>query len=169
MWLLVFTPFLAQAIAIGFDELYFHHSRGLPKWERIGHPLDTLSLFVCLLMTAYAPFTSHNIYFYIGLSVFSCLMVTKDEFVHKEHCPGAENWLHALLFILHPITLFMAGLMWAVVQEAEVPGWLVAWLGSNVPELKSFLFFQTYAVLFFAIYQIIFWNFIWKNKPVIKH
>jgi hypothetical protein len=99
MWLLALIPFCLQALAIGIDEAYFHYRRGLPKWERIGHPLDTLSLLLCLVMTLWAPFDGENLNIYIGLCVFSCLMVTKDEFIHKEHCPGAENWLHALLLL----------------------------------------------------------------------
>ena len=33
-----------------------------------------------------------------GLAIFSCLLVTKDEFSHKQDCPAAEQWLHAILF-----------------------------------------------------------------------
>lgn len=168
MWMLATIPFFLQAIAILFDEGYFHWKRGLPKWERIGHPLDTLSLVVCLAMTVFVTFTPTALKLYAGLAVFSCLMVTKDEFVHKHHCPGAENWLHALLFLLHPITLTMAALIWPVTQGIEVTPWVNAWL--NEPQLlKWFLDIQTLLITVFFFYQLIFWNFIWKNSPVIKH
>lgn len=167
MWIFSLIPFCLQAIAILFDEAYFHWKRGLPKWERIGHPLDTLSLLSCLVMVLMVPFSAYTLKFYVALSVLSCFMVTKDEFVHKHHCPGAENWLHACLFILHPITLIMAGLMWPVIQGIEVPVWLATWL-DNPSALESFLQLQVGMIAAFMVYQIIFWNFIWKDRPVLK-
>jgi hypothetical protein len=167
MWLLALVPFTLQMIAIGFDEIYFHYKRGLPKWERIGHPLDTLSFLLCLLITLWMPFDQTALMVYIGFSLFSCVMITKDEFIHKEHCPGSENWLHAVLFILHPITLAVAGLIWPISQGIETTPWLQQWL--NQPQaLSLFLTVQTVAISIFFLYQLIFWNFIWNNKPVIK-
>ena len=168
MWLLTLLPFTLQALAIGFDELYFHHRRGLPKWERIGHPIDTLSVLNCMGFAILVPFSPLALKIYIGLAVLSCLMVTKDEFVHKHFCPAAENWLHALLFILHPITLTMVGLIWAFLGGAELPSW-ISTLFDNTWSLNLFLHAQTYAMGVFLLYQIIFWNFIWKEKVAIKH
>src|SRR3990167_10478936 len=111
MWLLALLPFLLQAIVIGIDEGWFHLRRGLPRWERIGHPLDTLTVLICMGYVLFVPYSKTAIFPYLLLSIFSCLMVTKDEFVHKEHCPASEHWLHALLFILHPITFVAAGLI----------------------------------------------------------
>ncbi|MDB6081373.1 MAG: hypothetical protein JWO53_645 [Chlamydiia bacterium] len=167
MWIYACIPFFLQAIAISFDEGYFHYQRGLPKWERIGHPIDTLSLLLCLMAALWLPFTEFNMKVYIGLAIISCLMVTKDEFVHKHHCPGAENWLHACLFILHPITLIVAGFIWPVVQGADVPAWVSYWLDSPL-FLKDFLLIQVVLIALFFFYQIIFWNFIWKDRPVLK-
>lgn len=168
MWILALIPFIMQAIAIGIDEIYFHYKRGLPLWERIGHPLDTFSLWICLLFPIFVPFSETALKVYCGFAIFSCLMVTKDEFVHKHHCPWAENWLHALLFILHPLTLLLTGFMWPVVQGIEVSEWLSTWL-SNPFLLKMFLEGQAIIVLCFFLYQAIFWNVIWKNHPVTKH
>jgi len=28
---------------MGVDEFYFHRRRGLPRWERLAHPLDTMT------------------------------------------------------------------------------------------------------------------------------
>lgn len=95
-------------------------------------------------------------------------MVTKDEFVHKEHCSGAENWFHAVLFILHPITLTCAGLIWPIVQGAETAPWIASWLVDQREQLSLFLKMQFGGVACFMIYQIVFWNFVWKNKPVLK-
>ena len=163
MWLFATIPFCLQALFIGIDEGYFHVRRGLPVWERIGHPVDTLSFLACLLFTLFMPYTDSNLKIYIGLSILSCLMVTKDEFVHKHHCPGAENWLHALLFILHPLTLITAGLMWPVIQNGELSYWM-----DNQEALHTFMTGQTVAIFAFFMYQVIFWNIIWKDKPVLK-
>lgn len=168
MWLFVLIPFFLQAVAILVDEVYFHWKRGLPRWERIGHPLDTLSLLVCLAMVVFVPFSPMAFKIYIALSVISCLMVTKDEFVHKHHCPAAENWLHALLFILHPITLAVTGVIWPFLWNVEMPAWVLVLL-DNPAGLSQFIHFQAGAIFLFFLYQIIFWNFIWDKQPVQKH
>jgi hypothetical protein len=49
---------------------------------------------------------------YLGLCAVSCLEITKDEWQHRELCSGFENWLHALLFILHPVALGWAAWLW---------------------------------------------------------
>src|SRR5262249_11498801 len=38
------APSLLQAPAMAVDEGWYHNRRGLPRWERIGHPLDTLTV-----------------------------------------------------------------------------------------------------------------------------
>lgn len=146
-----------------FDEGYFHLRRGLPRWERIGHPIDTLSVLLCLSFILLIPFSKLNLFFYILLSSLSCILVTKDEFVHKHHCPAAENWLHALLFTLHPITLATAGFMWPVIQGVEVAPWITDWL-NNKQALHLFLQMQCLATILFFFYQIIYWNFVWHEK-----
>lgn len=151
--MILILPFILQAILILIDEGYFHIRRGLPKWEKIGHPLDTLSTLVCFLYVLGSPYHQTNLFIYIALAIFSCIMITKDEFIHKEHCPGAENWLHAFLFILHPIVLILLGVMWAS----------PTWLG-----FQGFIQLQTAFIFLFFLYQTIFWNFIWKNTPVVR-
>lgn len=155
MWYLAVIPFILQAIAILIDEFYFHHERGLPKWERIGHPIDTLSLWLCFALILWLPYNTQNLAIYIGCAIFSCFLVTKDEFIHKEHCPGAENWLHAVLFILHPIVLIIAGIIWPFLTE--------------LPWIHLFLQLQTGVIFLYFCYQLIYWNFIWKKRPVKKH
>jgi hypothetical protein len=142
----LFIPFVIQALAILFDEFHFHHKRGLPKWERIGHPIDTLSLVACLTYVMMAPFTSKSLIIYICLATLSCLLVTKDEWVHKEHCEGKEQWLHALLFLNHPLVLISTGLIW--------------WKGGA---FTFFLIQASFAALF-CVYQFVYWNFLCPNK-----
>lgn len=167
MWILSLIPFALQILAMIFDEGYFHIRRGLPKWERIGHPLDTLSVLTCMGFILFIPFSTSSLIVYICLAAFSSILVTKDEFVHKDHCPASENWLHAVLFTLHPITLTCAGFMWPVVQGMEVTPWIARWL-DNPEQLHLFLRVQFGATALFILYQIIFWNIIWKDKPVLK-
>jgi hypothetical protein len=167
MWILSVFPFALQAIGMVFDEGYFHIRRGLPKWERIGHPIDTFSVLLCMGFVLFVPFSKFTLICYIALASISSILVTKDEFVHKEHCPAMENWLHAVLFTLHPITLGFAGFMWPVVQGVEVAPWIAGWL-DNKQALHLFLKMQFGAMLTFLLYQIVFWNVIWKDKPILK-
>jgi hypothetical protein len=161
MWSLSLLPFFLQMVAIGIDEIYFHLKRGLPKWERIGHPIDTLTVLLCMGYVLFIPYSKGALLPYVLLSIFSSLMVTKDEFVHKEHCPASENWLHAILFLLHPVTLVSAALIWPISQGIEGLASLSSW-ATHREELKLFLGVQFAAMTLFMTYQIVYWNFIWK-------
>ncbi len=160
---IILLPFLCQAITILLDEFYFHHRRGLPLWERIGHPLDTLSLLVCMGFILLVPFSMTALKVYAALAVFSCLMVTKDEFVHKHHCPWKENWLHALLFILHPMTLACAAFIWPIIQNSETYPWNYDWI-SEPTFYTLFMYIQTGLIALFMFYQVIYWNFVWAEE-----
>jgi hypothetical protein len=163
MWITVLIPFLMQAAVMFFDEFYFHVRRGLPKWERIGHPLDTLTVLLCMAYVVWIPFSGSALVVYVLLAGFSSLFVTKDEFIHKEHCPASEQWLHALLFTLHPITLCCAGFMWPVAQGVEVTPWVTRWL--DHPEaLHTFLQMQFGAMSLFFVYQVFYWNYVYDQQ-----
>ncbi len=110
---LLLIPALLQMGAMFFDEFVFHRKRGLPKWERLGHPLDTLSAIACYAWLAFRPPASpHALAVYVALCLFSCLFITKDEFIHAQVCEPTEMWLHALLFVLHPIVFLGFGVIW---------------------------------------------------------
>jgi 2-polyprenyl-6-hydroxyphenyl methylase/3-demethylubiquinone-9 3-methyltransferase len=128
-----------QGIAMLVDEVAFHYRRELPRWERIGHPLDTLTIALCLAFTLVAPPGSAMLGIYIALAAFSTLFVTKDEFVHAKLCTGGEQWLHSILFVLHPIVLFAFGALW--------------WRGTTTP-----LFMQLVVTICFGTYQLVYWN-----------
>lgn len=151
---LLIIPFIVQALCIGIDESYFHIKRGLPKWERIGHPLDTLSVIACLLFVLWIPYSPFALKWYITLGIVSCLMITKDEWVHKHHCPAAEHWLHALLFVNHSLVLIATGLIW----------W-GKWI-THPESMHYFLGLQVALIAIFFLYQVIYWNFIWKEPNV---
>ncbi|MBC7754921.1 MAG: hypothetical protein H7Z71_11835 [Moraxellaceae bacterium] len=146
----LFIPFGLQAVAMFFDEFYFHRKRGLPLWERIGHPFDTLTVLSCYLFIFYAAPTDANLKIYIALCAFSSLFITKDEFVHTERCEARENWLHAVLFVLHPVTFLAAGLIWKQ---------------NTYPE---FLLVQPIVTFLFMLYQILYWSPLWNKKNQIN-
>ncbi len=161
MFWIALIPFFFQSAAIGVDEFFFHRKRGLPRWERIGHPLDTLSLIAVMVFVWFAPYNSFYIKWFIALSLFSCFLITKDEFVHKECCPASEQWLHALLFINHPLLLLSISLLWPVIQGAEP--WLFKELMDYKLLCQGTLLAQLAGIFSFFIYQIIYWNFIWEE------
>ena len=139
-------PFFLQGIFMVMDEFYFHQRRGLLRWERIGHPLDTLTVLACFSYLEFSTQFSPTAYF--CLSAFSCLFITKDEFVHKEHSSGAENWLHSVLFILHPIVLYCA--------------YLIAHEGP----MRPFFIAQFVLATLMLGFQVFYWNFLKANPKI---
>jgi len=138
-------PVVVQGIALTFDEAHYHRKRGLPLWERLGHPLDSATLLACLLWARLVPWSSGALAAYAGLAAFSCLFVTKDELVHARACGPGEHWLHALLFLLHPVVLAAAALLW---REAAHGAGLAALVLSC----------EAAAVAVFMVYQLVYWN-----------
>jgi hypothetical protein len=155
--LFLLIPFALQMFCMVVDEIYFHWERDLSRWERLGHPLDTLTVLACFVWLLAAPPSTFSLRVYVGLSVFSCLFVTKDEWVHSNHCRPNEHWLHALLFSLHPLALLSAGLLW--------PAWhqqTLSFIRYNGFESK-FLLGNTLLTLAFGLYQLVYWNFLWPS------
>lgn len=106
-------PAALQGLAMLIDEFVFHRRRGLPRWERLGHPLDTLTTLLCYAWLVGVPANKPNaLGIYLALCAFSCLFITKDEFVHARLCAPLETWLHALLFVLHPVVFLAFGVIW---------------------------------------------------------
>lgn len=146
--LVFLVPVVLQGIAMLFDEGWFHRKRGLPRWERVGHPLDTLTVMACFtFLLVVSPERSGALTTYVALSVFSCLFITKDELVHAIECEPAEQWLHSVLFLLHPVVLGAAGWLWK--------------LGGHQQLLAG----QLALSLVFALYQIVYWRFVWSAPP----
>jgi hypothetical protein len=163
MSLLILLPFVIQTVVIMIDEFYFHVRRGLPKWERLGHPLDTLTVLACFAFILLVPYSPFALKIYVALAIFSCVFVTKDEFVHKKCCPASEQWLHALLFLNHPIVLTAAGLIWPIMGGSETPSWLSG-LAPYIDQMHTLLMTQTGAIALFFFYQLIYWNILCRDK-----
>ncbi|HEY5920442.1 MAG TPA: bifunctional 2-polyprenyl-6-hydroxyphenol methylase/3-demethylubiquinol 3-O-methyltransferase UbiG [Kofleriaceae bacterium] len=130
-----------QACAMVIDEFHFHRRRGLPRWERIGHPLDTLTIVACLVWLL----AGGGLAGYAVLAIASTLFVTKDEGVHARECGAGEHWLHAVLFALHPIVLAAFAYL--------------AWRGET-----AMLTGQLAVTVAFTAYQIIYWNVLRDRK-----
>lgn len=139
-------PFILQGTLMAIDEFYFHEKRGLPKWEKIGHPLDTLTTLIPLSFPLLSDFNPFNGRLYIFFALFSCLFITKDEFIHRDHCQKNELWLHSLLFVLHPVVFFSTYLLW------------------SRNEGTFFLALQPSLIFIFLLYQIFRWSIYGKNK-----
>jgi 2-polyprenyl-6-hydroxyphenyl methylase / 3-demethylubiquinone-9 3-methyltransferase len=129
MWIAL--PLVLQGLAMVVDEGVFHRRRGLPRWERIGHPLDTATIALCLI----ARLLGAPLAVYAAFAIFSTLFVTKDEAVHAKLCTAGEHWLHSILFVLHPIVL------------------AALWFAS-----PGIVAMQLAIVTAFALYQVIYWN-----------
>jgi hypothetical protein len=143
---ILLLPAALQASAMLVDEGVFHRRRGLKRWERLGHPVDSLGIAACYAwLLLRSPADPHALKIYIVLAAVSCLLVTKDEFVHARECEPLEHWLHAVLFILHPIVLAAFGLMW--------------WTGVGT----SWITAQLVLTLVFAVYQLVYWSVPWKT------
>ena len=154
LWL----PLIAQGLCMAVDEFYFHWRRTLPRWERLGHPLDSLTVLACLAWLLAVPPNARALNVYAVLCIGSCLCITKDETVHQRYCRAGEHWLHAVLFILHPLVLLSAALLWP------------AWHGQTLSFISytgyecNLLLSTTVVTLMFGLYQLVYWNFIWPRK-----
>ncbi|GEM_PF-971799 len=156
-WLL---PFAFQGTVMAVDEFHFHGRRGLPRWEWMGHALDTSVLLACLVLPLLlAPTPGHRGLF-VALALGSCLLVTKDEFLHQRLCTGWEHWCHALLFLVHPVVLMTTGFLWLCVHAPAACQGFGELLGLQVPApwaALRLLWAQALGVGGFLVFQVVFW------------
>lgn len=145
MQALVVGIWIFQGVLMMFDEFHYHHERRLGRWERLGHPIDTLFFLLPFLYTQFFL----NTPMFIVLCIFSSLLVTKDEFVHAKECLPGEQWLHSLLFLIHPVALY---------------GLWIAWQNN----FNGIIWIQSLIICAFMLYQIIYWNFL-SNRPKVNN
>lgn len=154
----------AQGLCMAVDEFWFHHRRGLGLWERISHPIDTAVFLFCLglLLFSSSGSLSENWFFwlYCAVSAISCLLITKDEWVHTREAPAPEQWLHSVLFILHPLLLVSA---WQVMKQetvglgqatAGVSGLSISFQNPGRMAVSSLFL----GALLFGLYQVSYWT-----------
>jgi hypothetical protein len=171
MWRLAILPFLIHGLGMLVDELWFHRRRGLPAWERWGHPLDTLTVLACYALALALPPTRNGLFLYAGAAIVSTLFITKDEWIHARHCGGGESWLHACLFALHPVLLAIAG-AWRFLPGFGPSGFgPVLGSGPGLGPGPDHAFFGTFLLIQIALtgaflgYQLLYWNGPWKTPP----
>lgn len=142
---LMMAPILLQGLVTAIDEFYFHQKRGLGTWEIWGHPLDTLTVASAYGFLLWAEPTTKNMWIFGAMAIFSCAFVTKDEFVHHELCTPWEQWLHSILFLLHPTAFLAAAMMWqaGALQAIQI---------------------QLVLVAIFFVYQILYWGKPWLQR-----
>ncbi|KAF0249193.1 MAG: hypothetical protein FD167_1407, partial [bacterium] len=115
------------------------------------------------------PPTEKNIIIYTLLAVFSCIFVTKDEFVHSKLCVLGEMWLHAFLFLLHPILFILVGLYWVASGSIGSNSLFLHELQDESLHLfRVFFLGEATLTLLMMFYQIIYWNFLWKGLKQTK-
>jgi hypothetical protein len=147
---LAFTPLAVQGSAMMIDEVVFHRRRGLPRFERLGHPLDTLTVAACYAWLLLARPTRGHAYVYLALGIASCLFVTKDEPLHARACTPGEQWVHSILFLVHPVALFAAYEAWSVERSTALPIAGLALSGA------------------FAVWQLLYWNTSWNERRLAR-
>jgi len=135
-----------QGLIMAIDELIFHRQRGLPAFERWGHVADTGLFLLALLLPALAAPTPFWLGLYTFFALASCILITKDEWIHASVCSGAEQWCHAMLFVLHGPILLTAGLVWFLAPHHFVLKML--------PPI----------VLICGLYQHLYWNIYHERK-----
>ncbi len=155
---LLLLPFFAQGIVIVFDEFYFHHKRRLKTWEIFGHPLDSLTVVGVLALTLFTLPTQENLTICILAALASCLFITKDEWVHTRECEATENWLHALLFVFHPLVFASAIVVW--INPAGI------FTAAQIDFLHTSVAVNWGLIVFFTGYQIIYWPLV--SRPPAK-
>ena len=160
---LLLMPTMIQGLAMVFDEFYFHRRRGLGRWERIGHPVDTATVLLAYGLLLWGPASRTTIIAFIVASLVSSLVITKDEFVHQKECLPGESWLHAVLFVLHPMALGAAGVSWYLMHDPTALLWSeLSFL--SAADLNLALYGQAALISGFLIYQTVYWNGPWKKQ-----
>lgn len=141
-----------QALAMLGDELIYHRRRGLPRWERLSHPLDAALWVLALCWLRFVPPGHDAAWIYVAILLVSSLSITKDEWVHARVCGGSEQWLHSVLFMLHPVLLILGGApgwgLWEVVHSSGEAGSMA----------RGILAVQIGVAISFSLYQVHYWR-----------
>jgi 2-polyprenyl-6-hydroxyphenyl methylase/3-demethylubiquinone-9 3-methyltransferase len=119
----------------------------------MGHALDTLVFLACLICPLLLAPEPANLRLYGMLAVLSCILITKDEFIHQRLCSGGEHWMHAVLFILHPIVLTATAFLWISVGTSPLNGIPAP----SLPLARGMILLQVVLVAGFLVFQIAYW------------
>jgi hypothetical protein len=157
-WAAAAAPWWLLSLGMLVDELRYHRARGLPVWERVGHPVDTAVMLSCLALTFVSAPTRRALLAFAALSFLSMALITKDEGVHLRACTPGEARLHAALFMLHPLALLSTLAAWAAPEA-------LAAAGADAARLRLALAAQLGVGAAFWLYQVLYWNFLCEAAP----
>ena len=160
---LILAPFLLQSALMFVDEFIFHRSRGLSTWERVGHPIDTLSVLAIYLLAYTIDPSPTGFAIGGGLTVFSMILVTKDEAYHQRECSVAEQRCHGLLFGLHPLHFITVLCLWPLLRSDHLVGALAPLENLRGVESALPIMLALTAGAFF--HQVFYWNVLMREKP----
>ena len=149
-------PFLIHNTIMMIDEFYYHHKRILPRWEKLGHPADTVTYIFCLGLVLFLPHQRWTI-LYLCVALFSTLFVFKDMPIHAHYCSFGEKCLHGLMYFLHPLQLLILGVFH---QQINIDS-------SDLIFFQKFLWVQFSLALLTCVYQIVYWNFGDASRKVV--
>jgi hypothetical protein len=82
--------------------------------------------------------------------------------VHRVRCSAAEQWLHSILFMLHPLVLASAFFLWPAIRSGlSVPSSsFVRFFGFE----RAFLISVLVLMAGFGVYQYGYWNLRWRPR-----
>jgi hypothetical protein len=148
---LVLSPlvWLGHGVLTLYDELWLHRRRRLGSWEARAHLAATALIVVLELGVFFLAPSPGRMFAYFVLAVASSLSITLEEKLHARVCPPIEHWVHALLFMLHPLALLTIGVCWQRLGKPlrELDGWPLGVLAV-----------YTFGTLAFSIYQALYWR-----------
>lgn len=150
---LIAAPLVIQALASLVDEWVFHRMRTLGDWERIGHPLDTLFVVIPLSVAIFIEFSELYLLLFSILSLFSCVLVLKDEHIHYRQCTWHEQLVHSIMFQCHPLVFVSMGFAWAI--RDRVLNLPTSWI--SLGHIASGMDLVFVFVCFHLIAQLLFW------------
>lgn len=159
---LLLLPILFQLLVVGFDECYYHNRRPLARGEQLGHAFDTISVLLCYAVVLVGVPTAKTILAYTLLSLFSCLFITKDELLYHQNCEAAENFLHALAFLIHPVVLIAVGLLWPGIHQLPPASHTIPFFHFHGDE-RALLMGNAALLMLFTLYELIPRERIWGN------
>lgn len=104
------------------DEALFHRWRVLGRTESWSHVFDTGFFALTISMPAFLTPTKTRLALFVLGALISSVGITKDNWIHERECSPGEQWIHSLLFVLHPLVLATLAWLWLEQKNPELRG-----------------------------------------------
>ncbi|MCB9091414.1 MAG: hypothetical protein H6621_09740 [Halobacteriovoraceae bacterium] len=140
-----------HVLLLNLDEYLFNKKRGHSPYETVSVISDGILFLIPLLIATFVTYSESWVWTYKILAGLSMLSVVKNEFFYR-NLEVKERFIHACLYVLHPMILFTFYESWT----------------HNY--FKEHTYFWMVQILYFGlgmkmvIYQLIYWNYI-HEKP----